>query len=398
MHILITTSWYPSEKSTNGVFVKEQGEALCRAGNKVTVLLITYSTFATWIKSFFLENKLSFDKSDFMEVIHKHVVFTLPGRLFKKPNEYFKRTIIHKSIARMDRCFSYAGKPDIIHHHCLSDNAYVTEALASEFKIPYVFTEHSNYFTYEELNKFNSFETFEDHKRFVQHASERIAVSEVRAKGYAAIFDAPFIAISNMVQELFAGPIALTKKSEPFTFVCIANLDKRKRQDLLIRAFASAFKDQPVRLQLVGNGHMENSYRQLADELAISNQVEFLGKQNRENVKRIFDEAHVAVLSSDQETFGIVLAEAMFRGIPVISTICGGPEEIVTPITGLLCPKGDEVALADAMQKMKIHYKDYAPDEIRKYAQSRFSEEIIVKKLELIYNRFFNKKNKRIFN
>lgn len=161
----------------------------------------------------------------------------------------------------------------------------------------------------------------------------------------------------------------------------------------MIRAFATAFKDQSVRLLLVGNGHMETSYRQLADVLDVSKQVEFSGKQSRENVKRIFDEAHVAVLSSDQETFGIVLVEAMFRGIPVISTICGGPEEIVTPITGLLCPKGDEVALADVMQKMKIHFKDYAPDEVRLYAQSRFSEEIIVKKLELIYNRCINKRN-----
>lgn len=42
---------------------------------------------------------------------------------------------------------------------------------------------------------------------------------------------------------------------------------------------------------------------------------------------------------------------------------------------------------------MKIHFKDYAPDEVRLYAQSRFSEEIIVKKLELIYNRCINKRN-----
>ena len=389
MHILITTSWYPTDKSTNGVFVKEQGEALCRAGHSVTVLLITYSTLSGW----FRQSRLQFDKSALLNVVHLHIFFPLPGRFFKNASAYFKRTIIKRANRWMKKYVTENGKPDIIHHHCLSDNAYVTEALASEFKIPYVFTEHSNYFTYEELNKFNSFETFEDHKRFVQHAAERIGVSEIRANGYSKIFGVPFIVVSNMVQELFETPLASQKKSDFFTFVCVAILDKRKRQDLLIRAFATAFKDQPVRLLLVGNGHMETSYRQLADELGISKQVEFSGKQNRENVKRIFDEAHVAVLSSDQETFGVVLAEAMFRGIPVISTICGGPEEVVTPFTGLLCPKGDKVALADVMQKMKIHYKDYVPDEIRMYAQSRFSEEIILKKLELIYNRCINKRN-----
>jgi glycosyltransferase involved in cell wall biosynthesis len=81
----------------------------------------------------------------------------------------------------------------------------------------------------------------------------------------------------------------------------------------------------------------------------------------------------------------VVLAEAMFRGIPVISTICGGPEEIVTPGTGLLCPKGDEAALADALTKMKKQYENYSPAAIRQYAQSHFSEKIIISELESIY-------------
>lgn len=382
-HILITTAWYPTDKSTSGVFVKEQGEALCRAGHRVTILLITYSTLA----GKFRQPREQFDKSDLLDVVHLHVVFPLPGRLFKNPSAYFKKTILKRANSWMKEHISKNGKPAIIHHHCLSDNAYVAESLSKNFNIPYVFTEHSNYFTYKELSKFNAFETFEDHKRFVQHASARIAVSDVRAKGYASIFDAPYVVVSNMVQELFAGPLNSGTKSKRFTFVCVAILDTRKRQDLLIRAFAAAFKGQEVRLQLVGNGHKENSYRQLAAELGVEAQVEFSGKQNRENVKQIFDEAHVAVLSSDQETFGVVLAEAMFRGIPVISTICGGPEEIVTPATGLLCPKGDETALADAMKKIKMQYSTYSPAAIREYAQSHFSEKIIIAELESIYDR-----------
>lgn len=385
-HILLTTAWYPTDKSTSGVFVKEQGEALCRAGHRVTILLITYSTLAGARKP-----RPKFDKSELMEVVHLRVTFPLPGRFFKNASAYFKKTILKRANSWMRKHISAHGKPGIIHHHCLSDNAYVAESLSKNFGIPYVFTEHSNYFTYEELSKFNAFETFADHKRFVQNACARIAVSEVRAKGYASIFDAPYTVVSNMVQELFAGPLTSNKKAEHFTFVCVAILDTRKRQDLLIRAFAAAFKDQPVRLQIVGNGHKENAYRQLANELGVAAQVEFTGKQNRENIKRIFDEAHVAVLSSDQETFGVVLAEAMFRGIPVISTICGGPEEIVTPETGLLCPKGDAAALADAMKKMKSEYSTYSPAAIKDYATAHFSENIIVHALEAIYSKCIDK-------
>ena len=184
-HILITTSWYPTDKSTSGVFVKEQGEALCRAGHNVTVLLITYSTLSGW----FRQSRPQFDKSALLNVVHLNIVFPLPGRFFKNASAYFKRTILKRTNRWMKKHVAENGKPGIIHHHCLSDNAYVVESLSGNFNIPYVFTEHSNYFSYSELNKFNSFETFEDHKRFIQNASERIAVSDVRAKGYTTIFD-----------------------------------------------------------------------------------------------------------------------------------------------------------------------------------------------------------------
>jgi glycosyltransferase involved in cell wall biosynthesis len=276
-HILLTTAWYPTDKSTSGVFVKEQGEALCRAGHRVTILLITYSTLAGSLR----QSRPKFDESELMEVVHLHVTFPLPGRFFKNASAYFKKTILKRANSWMKEHIRTQEKPGIIHHHCLSDNAYVAESLSENFGIPYVFTEHSNYFAYEELSKFNAFETFADHKRFVQNAAERIAVSEVRAKGYASIFDAPYVVVSNMVQELFAGPLPPGKKANPFTFVCVAILDTRKRQDLLIRAFAAAFKGQPVRLQIVGNGHKENAYRQLASELGVTEQVEFTGKQDR---------------------------------------------------------------------------------------------------------------------
>lgn len=381
LDILITTAWYPTDTSTSGVFVKEQGEALCRAGHRVTVLLITYSTLSGWLRN----EKPKFDSSELLEVVHLHVVFPLPGRMFNDPAAYFKRTILAKADRWMKGRVAENRKPDIIHHHCLSDNAYVAESISQRYSIPYIFTEHSNYFKYDELSKFNRFESFEDHKRFVQGAAQRIAVSNVRAKGYAAIFDAPFVAISNMVQEMFAVPIRQEERPKPFTFACVAILERRKRQDILIRAFASAFKGTATKLLIVGNGKLEQEYRKLSVELGVQSQVEFTGKVNRAGIFQIFDRVHAAVLSSDEETFGVVLAEAMFRGIPVVSTICGGPEEIVTPETGVLCGKGDWKALAEAMSALHTNYSGYDKQVIRKYAADHFSEEVIIRQLESVY-------------
>lgn len=380
-NILITTSWFPTSESPNGVFVKEQGEALCRAGHKVTVLLITYSTLGGWLRA----RPPVYDKSELLSIVHVNVVFPMPARFQSDPNKYFKQKILQRVHSRMKKYFLANGTPDLIHHHCLSDNSYVAGFLSKTFGIPYVFTEHSNYFTYAELNRFNDFESFEDHRQFVLNACERIGVSNVRAKGYEAIFGVPFITVSNMVQELFASPLSRKTETGVFTFACVAILDKRKRQDILINAFAKEFRGQPVRLFLAGSGTMEETYRKQVNELQIGAQVTFCGKLNREQVVHLFDRADVAVLSSDQETFGVVLAEAMFRGIPVVSTICGGPEEIVTEETGLLCEKGNADALGDALKNIRNNYASYSPEKIRNYAAANFSEEVIVHRLEDIY-------------
>lgn len=381
LNILITTSWYPTDKSTHGVFVKEQAEALSKAGHNVSVLLVNYNTPVGWLKTGWPH----YDESNLVSQIHLKVVFPLPGRFFSDPSAWYKAAIIKRALLRMKKHFGKNGKPDIIHHHTLSDNAYIAEAISKEFKIPYVFTEHSNYFSYEELNKFNTFESFADHKRFVQNAAARIAVSRIRAEGYAKIFDAAFEVVPNMVQEIFADEIQPRGAVSVFTFACVAILDKRKRQDLLIRCFTKAFRGQPVRLVLAGSGQNESEYRKLVEETGMTDQVTFFGKASRAQVKRLFDESQAAVLSSDQETFGVVLAEAMFRGIPVISTISGGPEEIITPETGLLCPKGDADALTGALISMRADYFRYKPAEIRKYAMDNFSEQKIVQQLKVIY-------------
>ncbi len=380
-HILITTAWYPTDTTTSGVFVKEQGEALVRAGHRVTVLLVTYSTLLANYK----QPKPNYDKSLLMNVVHLHVVFPLPGRFFSNPDSYFKKVILKRVSQWMQEYSRGNSKPDIIHHHCLSDSAYITESISDQFNIPYLFTEHSNYFKYEELNKFNKFETFEDHKRFVKKACARIAVSEVRARGYEEIFGSSFVVVSNMVQEIFEVPLMQKQQSENFTFTCVAIFDKRKRQDILIHAFVNSFKGQKVRLVLAGNGPMESEYRRLVKEEGMEGQIEILGKQGREGIVQLFDRSQVAVLSSDQETFGVVLAEAMFRGLPIISTISGGPEEIVTVSSGILCKKGNVDAMSKALETMIANYNSYSAEGIRNYARSRFSEKVIIVQLENLY-------------
>jgi glycosyltransferase involved in cell wall biosynthesis len=98
------------------------------------------------------------------------------------------------------------------------------------------------------------------------------------------------------------------------------------------------------------------------------------------------EECDMVVLSSDAETFGCVLVEALASGKPVVATRCGGPEDIVNrPELGEMCPPGDAQALAHAMSKVALNLGEYDPNAIHADAVSRFSYGVIAEKLEHVY-------------
>jgi len=86
----------------------------------------------------------------------------------------------------------------------------------------------------------------------------------------------------------------------------------------------------------------------LAVRLGIADRVQFLGWQD--DLGRILAAADVYCQPNiAREPFGLSLIEALYAGLPVVSTPLGGPSEIVTEACGILVPPADPAALADAL-------------------------------------------------
>lgn len=114
--------------------------------------------------------------------------------------------------------------------------------------------------------------------------------------------------------------------------------NKEKRLDLLLRALEGV--EDKWSLTCIGDGPDKNKLHELADELHINKRIRWLGW--KEAPWDEIDEASVLVLPSDIEGFGLVLVEALSRGVAVISTDCDGPMDIVKDgINGWIVPKGD---------------------------------------------------------
>lgn len=136
----------------------------------------------------------------------------------------------------------------------------------------------------------------------------------------------------------------------PVIIAC-GRLIYQKNYPLLLEAFAITQKHIDSRLLILGQGEDRISLEKLAHKLGIQKKVSFLGFQK--NPYKYMAASDIFVLSSFWEGFANVVIEAMACGIPVISTRCYGPEEIITDgRNGILVPGEDPEAMAGAIIRL----------------------------------------------
>ncbi|OPL07668.1 MAG: hypothetical protein AVO33_04255 [delta proteobacterium ML8_F1] len=116
--------------------------------------------------------------------------------------------------------------------------------------------------------------------------------------------------------------------------ICVAELTHRKNQVQLIEAMK--WIDNSV-LFLVGDGPLEDNYRQLVDGKGLKDRVKFLGF--RRDIPQLLHEADLAVITSRHEGLPRFVMEAMAMGLPVVCTDVRGNRDLVKDgVNGLLVP------------------------------------------------------------
>ena len=132
----------------------------------------------------------------------------------------------------------------------------------------------------------------------------------------------------------------------------VGKLIGRKHPADLLHAVAR-LRDKPVQIAFAGAGELEPELRKIA--AASSVDADFMGFVNQSELPAAYASADVLVLPSDgQETWGLVVNEAMACGIPaIVSDVVGcGPDLIDPGQTGATFPFGDVAALASAIESV----------------------------------------------
>jgi glycosyltransferase involved in cell wall biosynthesis len=147
-------------------------------------------------------------------------------------------------------------------------------------------------------------------------------------------------------------PLARGSQSDVVHLLCVATLTPRKGHDVLLRAL-SQLGHLPWRLTCVGRAvHAETALQveEAIASLGFRDRVTLAGEGDDQLLADAYDRADVFVLPTLYEGYGMVVAEALARGLPVVSTSTGAIADLVGGDAGIVVPPGNDRALAGALE------------------------------------------------
>jgi glycosyltransferase involved in cell wall biosynthesis len=135
----------------------------------------------------------------------------------------------------------------------------------------------------------------------------------------------------------------------------IGTLVPRKGHDVLLRALARLF-DLDWNLTIAGSPRRHPAYAEalvaLTEELGIAQRVRFAGEVTGEALEELWRGADLFALATWFEGYGMAVAEALKRGVPVAVCAGGAAAALVEPEAGVVCEPGDQVQLSKALRRV----------------------------------------------
>lgn len=388
--LFVTRGWPSPEDPMKGNYEAVQAKAIAAKGHEVSVIGINWRSIFHLFECRKVQHRVDNGVNVYTCVRVMNAVRVIPFL----PKELLPKMTFSLHKKAFEKVFQQYveenGMPDIVHIHSLHAAPAIV-ALKEHTNIPVVITEHWSKVVYDNIP--------EAYRRKIDCwgnicyplADQVVAVSCSLAKAISSRFQVNCRVINNMVEDRFFNAITNNSIHQGFRFISVGSLFPIKGYNSLIEAFSRLDKNIDVSLDIVGGGTEIENLQNLINSRKQQKRIRLVGVKPPEEVASMLENADCFALASHSETFGIVFIEAMAKGLPVIATKCGGPEEIVNEKNGLLVDVGDIDSLTKAMEFMIKHKTTFDKDEIRKYCYDNYSESVIADKIIDVYNELTNK-------
>jgi glycosyltransferase involved in cell wall biosynthesis len=271
------------------------------------------------------------------------------------------------------------NKIDIIHSQLSYPAGFLGTLIQKRKKIPNILTEHSWIRTY-----FRSW----IHRKCVMFALKNssgiISVSKALKDDIGSICNCRVSVIPNVI-DVDKFSVSKVNRSKTLNIGILGGMGNyRKGLDILLTA-VSLLNSTDLMVHIGGDGILLDKFKKMSEDLGVAEKCKFYGEIAPTDIISFYSGLDIFVLASRDETFGVVVVEAMSCGLPVIATKCGGPEEIITENTGVLVEKENPEELAKAIIYMSANLGSYDRDSIRSYAQEKYGQKSFVESITRLY-------------
>jgi len=377
--LLVIAPAFPDrfDKDIDGIFIKDQLKYIKKYFSEVYV--IAPSTI--WSNSIFGKKRADYTWDNV------HVYYPLIANL---PSPYvpsiLKRLWLQREANEVSRLIeSEKISFDLIHAHYTWYPGAIALELKEKFGTPIVITEHTSMTLRKALKKKDPY--------FINTWKNCDAIISGNQKNALeiAVFNKNSIYIPNGFDEGIIYPqdkeecrkiLNIDKNID--VILSIGSLLEVKGHKYLIAAIKEIAENGKNVLCLIGgSGPMRNKLINMIKDSNLSANVVLMGQVSHKDISILINASDIFVLPSLSESFGIVQIEALACGKPVVATINGGSEEIITSEQyGYLVEPGNVKQLAEKI--IKALDKDWDAEVIRAYA-SIFTWKKIAKKIVSIY-------------
>lgn len=389
--ILMICSWLHHE-SAIGIFFREQAKIL---SEEYEFSLTNIREEGIGFRTFLKNKKLSQIEKHFspegLPIYYLKVYrFWFLGDLFEN---YFRKRALKKLL---DYVNDIDKKINLIHAQSLFNAGYWAYWFNEWFNIPYVTTEHNQI----------SFYGLKPKKRQLidkvfSNSRKNLVVSYDKIRQFAAngVYG-EFQTVGNFVDENRFYFSAQKKQSERFlTFTTIGSFAPIKDQKTLLKALelvSKNYPDQLIVLNWIGfNAFGGITYEKIEKFLGNFNfkniNLNLYEKAGRNQIAEILRDSDLFLFSSISEGLPVSVLEALSCGVPVVTTRCGGVDEVINGSNGEIVQIKDFIGMADFIEKFIQRKINFNRGEISKSAIKKFGSVAFKEKMRKIYEEALQK-------
>lgn len=379
--LLVIPSWYPTKENPSiGSFFKEQAE-LMSENFEVRVLignanLIGRKKYLTSLSAHKNQSKCNqISKAAFFSeysINYNDIVFLKTHKRLKRIAKAYN--------AVLKEFKKEAWVPDIIHAQSVINAGFIANYLGDKYKVPVLLTIHTPILA---TRKTNDFLRILNSTRYIS------TVSEYAQRMILINFPSKKVFVhGNLVDESKFTEVQSSEKNK-LNIGFIGNPFHGKDPTTLIEAISKIKIPLEVNFlmpSLQGDFSVDE-IKEVCKRKGILKLFKFNDEIVRNDITEFYQNQNLIISTSISETFGLVIAEALMCGVPVIATDNGGVRDIIEDgKNGIIVNLKDSNAIAEYI--LKIYNKEitFDPEKLRASIVSKFGREAFLAKMTSIYD------------